>query len=701
MNSSEMKSLHRLRSLLTDNPEIIALSLLMLLYLFLGNYFAVYQTLYVPGVPTSGGSDPYYNLRVIDYILTNKHFLVYDYALNYPLGSRDPRNPFFHEFIVMMAVILSPVYGLFNSALYVFLEFDAVFGALLIIPVYLIGNEIFGKKAGMLAAFLYALMPSNLSSGILSDGRMHTPELLWAFFTIYFFLKAISLAKRSNVISSFRNITKIPSNIISYYRENRLATIYALLAGASTGALMLSWQGFAYIVAIILIYVFIQLIANIFLKRPEGYLVYITIIYVALSFFLGAYYYLKMGEGEPWFIPPLLLSLAVILFGVLLMALWSRPWIITVPVLLLFFLAILAVAITVDRAILNILLSGDGYFIKTRVYDTIAEAQAPPLGSYISGFGGAQFVLGMSGIAYVVYLFLRKRSDAFLFILVFSLVSIYMSFAAARFNVTAAPAYAILGAGLLMFFWHILKEGRESTAITQDQSGRVRRLLKGNKSWMRTLFAALIIIVLVIPSGFTAVAAAVPANNAASVNQAIYNELPSFLRPVNFSASNAQFVGGSGFVITNESTPLSQEFKWLSTQNTNLPFDQRPAFVSWWDYGFQELSQGQHPTVADDFQQGYQVAGQILLAQNDSQIISLFIARVIQGEFYNNSNHLPENIVNGISSFIGHNMTMKLIDIYYNPLAYKSIIFNNPSIYGEYISDISARMRISHFTQAY
>lgn len=690
MYNSEMNSLQRLKSLLTNNPEIIALSLLMLLYLFLGNYFAVYQTFYVSGVPTSGGSDPYYNLRVIDYILTNKHFLVYDYALNYPLGSRDPRNPFFHEFIVLIAVILSPVYGLLNSALYAFLEFDAVFGALLIIPVYLIAKEIFGKKAGMVAALLYALMPSNLSSGILSDGRMHTPELLWAFFTIYFFLKSISLAKRSNVISSLRNIRKIPSDITTYYRENRLSTIYALLAGASTGALMLSWQGFAYIVAIILIYVFIQLVANIFLKRPEGYLVYITSIYVALAFFLGAYYYLRMGEGEPWFIPPLLLSIAVILFGIVVMALWSRPWIITVSVLVLFFLAILAVAVTVDRSILNILLSGDGYFIKTRVYDTIAEAQAPPLGSYISGFGGAQFVLGMSGIAYVVYLFLRKRSDAFLFILVFSLVSIYMSFAAARFNVTAAPAYAILGAGLLMFFWEILNEGRERTAVTQDQSGRVRRLLRGNKSWMRTLFAAILIIVLIIPSGFASVAAAVPANNGAAVNQAIYNELPSFLRPANFSASNAQFVGGSGFVITNDSTPLSQEFKWLSTQNTNLPFNQRPAFVSWWDYGFQELSQGHHPTVADDFQQGYQVAGQVLLAQNDSQIISLFIARVIQGEFYNNSNQLPANIVNGISSYIGYNMTMELIDIYHNPLAYKSIIFNNPAIYGHYISSISA-----------
>ena len=54
------------------------------------------------------------------------------------------------------------------------------------------------------------------------------------------------------------------------------------------------------------------------------------------------------------------------------------------------------------------------------------------------------------GIAYAIYMYFKEKKDAMFFVLVFSLVSIYMSFEAARFNITAAPAYAILGAGLLM-----------------------------------------------------------------------------------------------------------------------------------------------------------------------------------------------------------------------------------------------------------
>ena len=691
MTESQMTSLQRLKTLMINNPEITALSSLLLLYLFLANYFAFYQVFYLPGMPTSGGSDPYYNFRVIQYILDNKHFLIYDAALNYPLGAGNPRNPFFQELIVLVATILSPVYGTMNAALGAFQEYDAVFGALLIIPVYLIGNELFGKKAGMIGAFLYTLMPSNLSAGIISDGREHTPELLWAFFTIYFILKAVDLARKTNVVDSFRHITKIPGNIVQYYRENRIATIYALLAGASTGALMLSWQGFTYIVAIVLIYVFVQLIANIFQNKPSGYLVYVTALYVFVGFLLGAYYYFAMHEATLWYMPPLYLSMAVLIFGLFVSVMRGKPWIIIIPSLMMILLVILGYAYVFDRGILNTLLSGDGYFIKTRVYDTISEAQAPQLGSYISGFGPAQFILGMSGIAYVVYLFLRKRSESLLFILVFSIVSIYMSFAAARFNVTAAPAYAILGGELLIYFWGILREGKVRSTVSQDATGRVRRLMKGNKSWMRTAFIAGLVIVLVIPSGFSSIASAVPANNAAGFNQAIYNELPSFLQPPNFSATNAQFVGGAGFAITNNSQPLSMAFNWLSTQDTNQPMDQRPAYVSWWDYGFQEISQAQHPTVADDFQEGYQAAGQILLAQNNSQDIALFIARVLQAEFKDNNGNLPANILSNMTLYLGENTTVLLENIYADPLQYQYMIYGDPSLYGHFIPGISSQ----------
>ncbi|HLH86034.1 MAG TPA: STT3 domain-containing protein, partial [Thermoplasmataceae archaeon] len=152
------------RMRLTPYSEYIFIGILVALYLFFSNYFAWGSTFVNGGgiatLPTSGGSDPYYNFRVILYILQTHHELIYDPALNYPLGSINPRNPFFHWLIVLVAELLGPLMGTQNAAFYAFEELDAVFGALLIIPVYLITKHLFGKTAGYIGALLYTLMPS-------------------------------------------------------------------------------------------------------------------------------------------------------------------------------------------------------------------------------------------------------------------------------------------------------------------------------------------------------------------------------------------------------------------------------------------------------------------------------------------------------------------------------------------------------------
>ena len=41
----------------------------------------------------------------------------------------------------------------------------ALFGALLVFPVYFIGKILFGRKAGLIAALLIAIIPIHISSG--------------------------------------------------------------------------------------------------------------------------------------------------------------------------------------------------------------------------------------------------------------------------------------------------------------------------------------------------------------------------------------------------------------------------------------------------------------------------------------------------------------------------------------------------------
>ncbi|KAA8922286.1 glycosyltransferase family 39 protein [Thermoplasma sp.] len=658
----------------------IILGIIFVFYLFMANFFSWSQAFAYPFLNNSGGSDPYFNYYIIQYILTYHTQLLHELFLNYPVGSGNPRPPFFHWMIAFVATILSPIFGVYKAAYYAFAEFDAVFGALLIIPVYLMAKEAFGKKAGIIAAFLYALMPGNLSAGILTDGRMHTPELLFAFLTIYFFEMALKNAKKGIFIDSLLNVRSYLPSIISYYTKNKKATIYALLSGASLGALMLSWQGYAYIQVIVLIYVVVQAVINLLTRKPTGYLTYATTLSTFLGLAMGAYYYYGSGLLSGWFTPEAEMAVLGIAFLLLINIIGRKPWIITVPLTIAVSLAGFFVLLKLEPSTMNTLISGEGYFIKTRVYTTIAEAAPLPLGEYINSFGVAQFVLGMSGIVYVIYKYVKERTDVLMFILVFSIVSIYMSFEAARFNITAAPAYGILGGAVLIYFIDMAK----LTEVRKRNLGSatLKKTLKGNINWVHASFAVILVLVLVIPSGIGMVNAAIPENSASTVNSQIYNELPAFLRANN--SSNAQYFGSSGFYIDNASQPLAQSFAWLATQNTNVPIDQRPAYVNWWDYGFQEVVEGQHPTVADDFQQGYVPAGQILLAGNQSQILGVMIARLIKGYEVNHHTFAPINST--LTQYLGYAAANTVYRAYTDPASFTSTVLSNTTIYGNFIN---------------
>lgn len=676
-------------SVFRTHPEFTALIVLVGFYLFISNFFAWDLAWVNLAFNTSGGSDPYYNYRVIQYILAVHHSLLFDPSLNYPLGALNPRPPFFHWFTVMVAVLISPAVGGVNlGAYYFFNELDALFGALLIIPVYLLAKDVFGKKAGIVAAALYALMPSNLSSGVLTDGRMHTPELLFAFFAVYFFQKAVGTISKTRMIENLYHVRSYVPSILKYIGENRLSMIYVLLSGASLGGLILSWQGYPYIEVIILLYVVVQLVVNVMTKKPTGYLTYLTILFIGFGFLLGAYPYYALGSGyfHLWFIDPFYIGVIIIGLGIVFNIFGRKPWIITIPSIIIIAVISIVVLSRVAPGILNEIISGQGYFVKNRLYTTIQEAQSPPLGQYVSGFGAGQFILGMAGVAYIVYLYLKERKESLLFLLVFSVVSIYMSFAAARFNVTAAPAYAALGAGILIYFTNAarLTEVKKRRVSTQVSIGKS---IKGNISWLHALTSVLIVVLLIIPAGFAMVSAAVPANNAQSVNAEIQNSLPASLR-LNNASLGPQFIQSS-YSIVNDSQPLSKSFQWLSTQDANLSPNDRPAYVSWWDYGFQEMYQGQHPSVADDFQQGYQVAGQILLAGNQSQIISLFISRVIQGDYQHNGNAFTPQVSSTLNHYFGIGETNLLTSISKNTSSYIPWIVNNATVYGKFISTIS------------
>ncbi len=72
---------------------------------------------------------------------------------------------------------------------------------------------------------------------------------------------------------------------------------------------------------------------------------------------------------------------------------------------------------------------------------------------------------------------------------------------------------------------------------------------------------------------------------------------------------------------------------WADTLNTLATYDtdehptERPGFLAWWDYGHWSIAVAKHPAVADNFQNGYKLAGHFITAQNETHAVQLMVAK--------------------------------------------------------------------------
>ena len=88
-------------------------------------------------------------------------------------------------------------------------------------------------------------------------------------------------------------------------------------------------------------------------------------------------------------------------------------------------------------------------------------------------------------------------------------------------------------------------------------------------------------------------------------------------------------------------------YDWLANQDTDETFSERPAFVSWWDYGFQALETGDHPSVSDNFQSGIPATGNMLLARSQEDLVAMFIWRLSEADLAYNDARTGERMHTG------------------------------------------------------
>ena len=460
--------------------------------------------------------------------------------------------------------------------------------------------------------------------------------------------------------------------------------IYSALVGVILAALAYAWTGYDYIIVIILLFLLVQVLICLFRKQdPMGPFMIVTVMMlVAFALIAPAYWQLQYWQG--WFTTPFYLFVVTTIVAGYFVVMRDRPWVLSIPLMVVILgVGALALSFIIPGAF-NSIISGQGYFIKTAIYATVGEAQAPTMSYLAMSFGALMFWISIIGIIFTAYLIKNDKSPALVFLVVWSAIVLILTAYAERFIVLATPSMAIMAGIVIAWFISII----HFEDMTKPFAGFWHAPWSTFRKAIKFKYVVAILVIaflLILPNVWSSIDADIPSNTETAYDAEIYYTLPSILHPSSYDVVNGTswYMGAFSYDLDLPTNYWPAAFSWFAQQDANLSDNARPAFLSWWDYGFQEVEQGQHPTVADDFQNAYQFAAAALMATNETQLISLFVIRTL--DYTGTSNSSITNILreNGVD-------VTTLYDIINNSSNYISVILANPSIYGNYTSSLTS-----------
>ena len=678
------------RSWLRENWRIgLVLVLILGLAMFLRTYFVYAE--FAPagfwsgGGDYSGGSDPFYWERALLYSFQTGKEISWDYAMNYPIGFPDVRPPLFDWFNLLGGYIASPFFGgdSWFSMVWMLNMNAAIFGVLSIIPTYLIGKEAFGKRAGILAALLLAVSAASLSRSHATIAVHDSWTLFFVICAFYFYLRALKTLTRRRWVDNWFQRSSVQTGLKTFFQENRKSVLYAFLAGLSVGVTALSWQGWAYVPVILTLIFLVEVLLDRIRNQDAMGVTILFMIILATPLLISFPWYAVRNLIHVWWDVPFYLFLVAAALGVVFTVTRDYPWTLVIPGTFLAGGVGLLVGFTVNPALLYAFYSGAGYFVKTKVYSTIAEAQEPGMSELILSFGMFTFGIGLMAAGWMIWQIPKRNNPAFTMLVLWTFGALFMALAAARFIFNAGPVMALATGYALDLILTRMGFGEMKRTFRSLSEGSWRNALRKSVKPRHVIVILLLVGLVLLPNVWFAVDSGIPYELKPQYDQQIQNALPAFLRAPGYSSvgsGNTFYLGAFGYSLPNQTQYFPSAYSWLDTQDTNLPLTDRPSVLAWWDYGFEITERGGHPVVADPFQNGYGIAGQILLAQNESSAISLMTIRLLEGNLRHNWPHLTPQVAQVLTSYG--------IDPGQVPYAFAnsvpliSVILNNPGTYG-------------------
>ena len=668
---------------------LLMLCFIFLLALFVRSYFA-YEMSQENGYIVSGGSDSYYWRRIIDYATDTGRELYHDPLINFPDGIRNPRPPLYSMSVAVPAVLAQGLFdSLGDSTGFMFVWSTAFWGALTVVPVYMFGKEAFGRRAGLAAAFLMAFMPSHVQRSVLSNADHDAIILFFIVLTFYFLLRAIKTQQHRKFVDSWRSGASIRAGMKEYFSSSRTSVLYSLMGGMSFACIAMIWVGFAYVAVLILAYYIIQVLINRFKNIDSTAVTMIVLLSMGFGYLISFPVYYQQSLIPVRFDIPVYLFLAAIVLGLMFVLSRDFPWTISVPAIAAFFIVAIIAINFVDPSLAQAILSGQGYFVQNKLYSTIAEARAPVFSELAMSFGMVTFFMSLAGLIWVLMKIPKRATAEYIFIAVWLGAAIFMAISAGRFMFNAAPAFAIAAGWVLVIIVDRLDFGSVRKALVGASGSYLHVMRKSIK--IRHVAGVLFLgFLVVLPNVWYSIDAGIPSESKQSYDLQVYESLPGFMQQGDYDAINGSnwYFGAFGYSLPLPTYYYPAAWSWFSEQDQDTyPEYTRPGYVAWWDYGFEAVQEGDHPTVADNFQNGYQISGNIIMAQSEDDAIALFAYRLITTGLNMDSSTQADLITalenHGVSYDRLHEIiTMPAQDIVDEVLA-------SPEVYGEMDADMS------------
>lgn len=539
----------------------------------------------------SSESDAWYHMMLAIGTVMNHQRLWFDPMTYFPHGTPIPFGPFNSWGIAIISLILGLGHPSIHTIDTVGAFFPSFLGALLVVPVYFIGREIGGKGCGLISALIIAVLPGQVfQRSVLGFTDHHAAESLLSALAMMFFILAISSGRDM----SFESIKKNWSAL-------KMPLIYSVLAGLSLGLYIDAWASGFLFEGVILAFVVIQSIVDHLKGRNAEYLGIsgaITFLVAVLPVlpFVQSYYGFN-NYIYSLFQPTILLlgTIALILIAFLSKFLKEKSAnryyfpgaiaVITILGLIILSIAIPSFTRTVFTGLNIFQPKTGGAATVQEVSPLLFEGGQFSLDGIQSNFPGVSvilspFFLAIIALALLFVLYIKNQKSAYLAVIVWSIITLFLTLAQVRFAYYYAVNVALL-AGFLAS-WAFRKAGLSKLEDRTAEFKDMPRLLGSN---LKAIAVAVLVFVLIIyPSASLSVVMAEyaggPENDWLSSVKWLENNTPS---------------PGMDLYRIYQRPPDGQEYPYPSTAY---------GVMSWWDYGHYIETIGHRMPNANPFQQG-------------------------------------------------------------------------------------------------